>query len=109
MPSPKRRTTSSSGASGKSRKKDTSSRTEGLSATAPASFEKIFGTGGHPETARYHSLWHAATARKQKLLATEAPTELQAKRLHAAYKQQERLIAMYERDMTSLEIPLPGN
>jgi len=39
----KRRITSKSGASGKSQKKDTSSRTEPSWRTAPASFEAVFG------------------------------------------------------------------
>jgi len=45
MASPKRRTTSSSGSSGKSPKKGTSRQPGGSSATAPASFEQVFGPG----------------------------------------------------------------
>lgn len=45
----KRRTTSNSGNSAKSRKKATSSQKGASSATAPASFEQVFGKGLTPE------------------------------------------------------------
>lgn len=54
MPSPKRRTTSSSGSSAPSTKKATSPQRANSSATAPASFETVFGTGTTEKALQLH-------------------------------------------------------
>lgn len=77
MPSPKRRTISNSGNSGSSTKTPAQSSKKGnSSATAPASFEQVFGrpTSNQAEITKLEGLLHAAQTRLSGLRAQPEPT-----------------------------------
>jgi len=92
VPSPKRHTTSKSGGSGKSRKKETSGPAKSSSQTAPASFETIFGQPHHssPELLRLNKLIDASRDRLTKLETAPRPTMALYRIRHAQRISRER-------------------
>lgn len=109
MPSRVRHTTSNSGASSRSTKKraasSTQSRSLNSSATAPASFEKIFGKGESLEIQRCRASLQIA---KERLLAHKAVPQpkmalLRVRHLQRLYQAQKRV-----RDITEYLNHLTG-
>jgi len=75
MSSPKRRTITKSGSSGKSPQKATSSPAKSSSATAPASFEQVFGKGeDDPQVKWLRSQISRAQERMEQLEKQPVPT-----------------------------------
>lgn len=85
MPSPKHRTTSSYGGSGKSTTKpETSRRAKNSSPNAVASFEQVFGKAPEPELAEIDRRIEAQKNAVQALQAMNVPPTALAKTIHRA-------------------------
>lgn len=96
MASPKRRTTSSSGSSAPSGKKGKSHRPESSSATAPASFEQVFGQGESEKVKKLQKQL-GRTLRSLEELATLGEPQMALYR--ARHRQRKRQLERYAENL----------
>jgi len=98
VPSAKRRTTSKSGASGRSTRTETSPRVKPSSATAPASFAQVFGEtkAVNPERERARALLTGARLRLAHLQGLPEPRLALLRQRHRARLDR---MAKYVRDL----------